>query len=328
MHVVVELMNAWLVHRHLLSVDEQPARSADAMHVKAHSMGVVQSIYMLVNVSMKERTRHGLAGDKGGGGSAGESEGSEEAHLGLCSVIKGSLRERMRTATTTKDGRRGGAVGRRKSGATDFIPLPMRSQDHLIITFPTQLYLGREFDVSIRIEIGMIPIRTTLAHTANIMGPRDREHYSGHSLHALSPGISAWVHCTTIKPLCLLFPFCRPSLSRAQEQRRLFCPLPTAGGEVCKLGTPFHCSDVLRLQYSSGHRRAPGPLCVCVGDGHGHQICEKDPVQNVRRLDLLSMLILPSRNFSEPVHTRTFLHQALPHTQEQTACIVLLKVLD
>lgn len=170
MHVVVELMNAWLVHRHLLSVDEQPARSADAMHVKAHSMGVVQSIYMLVNVSMKERTRHGLAGDKGGGGSAGESEGSEEAHLGLCSVIKGSLRERMRTATTTKDERRGG-LRKEKEWCHGFISLPLRSQDHLIITFPTQLYLGREFDVSIRIEIGMIPIRTTLAHTANIMGP-------------------------------------------------------------------------------------------------------------------------------------------------------------
>lgn len=177
----------------------------------------------------------------------------------------------MRTATTTKDERRGG-LRKEKEWCHGFISLPLRSQDHLIITFPTQLYLGREFDVSIRIEIGMIPIRTTLAHTANI-------NYSGHSLHALSPGISAWVHCTTIKPLCLLLPFCRPSLSRAQEQRRLFCPLPTAGGEVYKLGTPFHCSGVLRLQYSAGHRRAPGPLCVCVGDGHGHQICEKDPVQ-------------------------------------------------
>lgn len=119
-------------------------------------------------------------------------------------MIKGSLRERMRTATTTKDERRGGVVGKRKKGATGFIALPLRSQDHLI-TFPTQLYLGREFDVSIRIEIGLIPIRTTLVHTAN-MGPREREHYSGHSLHALSPGISAWVHCTTIKPLCLFIP--------------------------------------------------------------------------------------------------------------------------
>lgn len=182
----------------------------------------------------------------------------------------------MRTATTTKDERRGGVVGKRKKGATGFIALPLRSQDHLI-TFPTQLYLGREFDVSIRIEIGLIPIRTTLVHTAN-MGPREGEHYSGHSLHAGSPEISA-CDCTTIKPLCLLFPFYLSSLSRAQEQRRLFWPLPTAGGGVYKFGTPFHCSVVLRLRYTVGHRRAPGPLCVCVGDGHGHQICKKDPMQ-------------------------------------------------
>lgn len=97
----------------------------------------------------------------------------------------------MRTATTTKDERRGGVVGKRKKGAMGFIALPLRSQDHLI-TFPTQLYLGREFDVSIRIEIGLIPIRTTLVHTAN-MGPREGEHYSGHSLHAGSPEISACV---------------------------------------------------------------------------------------------------------------------------------------
>lgn len=88
MHVVVELMNAWLVHKHLLSVDEQPARFADAMHVRAHSMAIVQSNYMLTNVSIKERTRHRLAGDKGGGGNTSESEGSEEAHLGLCSKRK------------------------------------------------------------------------------------------------------------------------------------------------------------------------------------------------------------------------------------------------
>lgn len=88
MHVVVELMNAWLVHKHLLSVDEQPARFADAMHVKAHSMVINQSIYVSLNINMKERTRHGLAGDEGGGGGTGESEDSEEAHLGLCSKEK------------------------------------------------------------------------------------------------------------------------------------------------------------------------------------------------------------------------------------------------
>lgn len=40
MHVVVEVMNDWVVHRHLLSVEEQPPRSADAMHVKAHAVSL------------------------------------------------------------------------------------------------------------------------------------------------------------------------------------------------------------------------------------------------------------------------------------------------
>lgn len=76
------------MHRHLLSVDEQPARFADAIHVKAHSMVIVQSIYVSLNINMKKRTRHGLAGDEGGGGNTSESEGSEEAHFGLCSKEK------------------------------------------------------------------------------------------------------------------------------------------------------------------------------------------------------------------------------------------------
>lgn len=36
MHVVVLCMNCWFVHRHWLSVAEQPPRSALPMHVKAH----------------------------------------------------------------------------------------------------------------------------------------------------------------------------------------------------------------------------------------------------------------------------------------------------
>lgn len=177
----------------------------------------------------------------------------------------------MRTATTTKDERRGGVVGKRKKGATGFIALPLRSQDHLI-TFPMQLYLGREFDVSIRIEIGLIPIRTYGT-------PRKRALFWAFPSCALPWNIG--MRCIVLQSslFVFLFPFYLSSLSRAQEQRRLFWPLPTAGGGVYKSGTPFHCSVVLRLRHTAGHRRAPGPLCVCVGDGYGHQICKKDPMQ-------------------------------------------------
>lgn len=188
----------------------------------------------------------------------------------------------MRTATTTKDERRGGVVGKRKKGATGFIALPLRSQDHLI-TFPTQLYLGREFDVSIRIEIGLIPIRTTLVHTAN-MGPREGEHYSGHSLHAGSPEISA----------CVALYYNQASLSFIPLLS--FLIIPSSRTKALVLASPdrrrwgvqiWNSLSLLGRSSSAIHCWAPSctwtAMCMC-GRRAWTSNLQEGPDANVRRL--------------------------------------------
>lgn len=101
MHADTEPMNSPLVHKHLLSVVEQPPWSAAAMHVEAHSVRLFHMLVMSTFVSACEsrdrkieHTGLGLAGDEGGGGGTSEGEDSEEAHVGglvrkkRCWVIK------------------------------------------------------------------------------------------------------------------------------------------------------------------------------------------------------------------------------------------------
>lgn len=143
-----------------------------------------------------------------------------------------------------------------------------------------------------------------------------------------SPGISAWVHCITIKPLCLFIPLLSTLIIPSSRTKALVLASPDrrrSGVQTWNSLSLLGRSSSAILCWALS--RTWNAMCMC-GRRAWTSNLREGPGANVRRLDLLSMLILPSRNFSEPVHTRTFLHQALPHTQEQTACIVLLKVLD
>lgn len=188
----------------------------------------------------------------------------------------------MRTATTTKDERRGGAVGKRKKGATGFIALPLRSQDHLI-TFPTQLYLGREFDVSIRIEIGLIPIRTTLVHTAN-MEPAKENTILGIPFMQAPLKYRHALHCTTIKPLCLFIPLLSFLIIPSSRTKALVLAPPDRRRWGVQI---WNSLSLLGRSSSAAYSWAPSrtwtSMCMC-GRRVWTSNLQEGPDANVRRL--------------------------------------------